>query len=468
LSFLSFSFIVISRHGHSPFTCCLLLYEQRLRCFAAQHEEASFTHDEDGIAAFERWHAQHPGRLPCLANLPDERFETLDLPPLRSRSPLRRRDEQDMLRQKSAVFFPDTPYRLCLVSSPVIGQSRRAAWLALPDTPPLSLWMPVFRQLDALSGLYSPAQLTPTLTSALTGRTTPLLFMSLHPGGVRASLCAEGLPRFSRLFSLPSLPTEALLGTLRREIHALSGWLQGELDPPVSTPKMLYLLPPHLAERGRILLSADDVQCLTLPEASARLGLADPASDADRLLLGCLHLALPKQQFAPAEDVATQPGPAQRLFRWASATVAALGLAATLDGLRPAHETPPLPLASAPATRQAAPLLPPPDAGQLHQETFAAHQLPWQTLAHFSTLLEAHPEISLLSLRWQLAHAEEEAAALPLRLFIEGQSQSEAGLLAFLQHLEEVGWWMAEAPLAGYTAGDPAPRFTLFLSRRGA
>jgi hypothetical protein len=271
-------------------------------------EEAHFAHDEEGLAAF----GAHLARLRqsdsvfhVLIDVVEEAFQGDVIPFVRGK------DRRALLSRRLAQRFRDTT----LSMSTSLGYERtqrreeRVLLCAFTNIEFLEPWLAALVNAElSVSGVYSPALLSPAMAQALPAKNT-FIIVSVQEAGLRQTFIENGKLRFSRLspMSLEDLEdSERLSIALGTETGRVYQYLRATNvltsdHPPI---EVAVIAPPGQAGHARRYmpeLPQLQIKVLDQQDIGARVGLGSHhhRGGAELLFLTLLARKRPALQYAP-------------------------------------------------------------------------------------------------------------------------------------------------------------------------
>lgn len=381
----------------------------------------TFPSTDAGHRAARAWLAPYRGRTARVtADTPEEDYRLESVPHV----PVRQRGE--MFERKLQQSYRESRFRAARVVRSVRGKRREHLCLfaALTDEAVLAPWLDILQGAGlVLTGIFPVPLLLADLAARLRPKAKDVLLVTRWAEGMRQTYISETLPLLTRVTALRYDPGvhdpgthDPALDELRRTYEYLESL--GLAHP--GTPLHVLVLDPALRMEAGQAAAALAIECVAATELARCIGRpppsADPGSALQLMLLarhrGAFNLA-PAALRAPHRRrrmtlgmtalglctcavclaaAATQAGEALRASRGRSA------LEAQDRGV--AHVAPP--------AQDAAPVLSAElDAylRKLEEEggTLEPARLAYQNV---SRALEAHPQLVLLSLRWERRRAQ--------------------------------------------------------------
>jgi hypothetical protein len=273
----------------------------------ALEHAASFSADEEGVAAFRDFLRGAPGALVAvLASVAGEEFHEDQIPFLRGA------DRAAVIQRRLAQRFRDARLAAALSLGPAAGERRaeRLLLASFANTAQFAPWLDALAEAGArLAGVYSAPLVAPALAARLGARAGPVILVTANSTGLRQCFMDNGRLRFARLEPSADLASEALAAFARSETLRLAQYLVTLRALPREGPPVQVLVVAPDGEREafeRALVSDARVafHTIALSEAARRIGLRRPVSGAAGEQL-YLYLALrnpPREQFARLED----------------------------------------------------------------------------------------------------------------------------------------------------------------------
>ena len=287
-------------------------------------QEAQFAHDEKGLAAFTA-HLARVMQSDCvfhvLVDVVEEAFQGDVIPFVRGK------DRAALLTRRLAQRFRDTTLSLS-ASLGYERTQRREERVLLCAFTNIEFFEPWLAALVAakvsVSGVYSPALLSPAMAQALPGAAKTIIIVSVQEAGLRQTFVENGKLRFSRLSPLNAEDlgdSERLSVALGTETGRVYQYLRAtnvltSEHPPV---EVVVIAPAGQAGHARRYLPdlpQLQIKATDQHEVAARVGLGEQSRDggAERLFLALLAKKRPPMQYAP--------GPLRKRYRDYQARIA--------------------------------------------------------------------------------------------------------------------------------------------------
>lgn len=274
---------------------------------AGLEQAASFSADEEGVAAFRHFLRGAPGALVAvLADVVGEDFHEDQIPFLRGA------DRAAVLERRLAQRFRDARLAAALPLGPVTGERRGERLLLASFANPAQFapWLDALAESGArLAGVYSAPLLAPALAARLGARAGPAILVSVNTTGLRQCYMESGRLRFARLEPAADLAAEALGAFVRSETLRLAQYLVTLRALPREGPpvQVLVIAPDGRREALERALVSDarlSFHTLEMAEAARRIGLRRlvPGAGAEQLYLFLAQRRPPREQFARVED----------------------------------------------------------------------------------------------------------------------------------------------------------------------
>lgn len=369
-----------------------------------------FNATEDGLHAFRAWLALHRGRSTWITvDTPDEEYRLENVPHVAARQ------RMEILERKLQQLYRGSRFRAGRAVRGVRGKRREDQCLmaAYADERIVLPWMDVLQSAGLLIAGIHPLPLLLVDLLRRTGVTTdPVLLVMRWSGGIRQSVISAGIPLMTRVTSIGDEARLAMLAA--EEIRSTREYLGALGTLPSDRALAVFVLDPTLR------LVDDHAQPLfrlmRLPAALARSVNAAACDAPPGTCLQLLLLARYRSSINLAPAALREPLRRRNLSRLATAGSLCVGLccaavaaAQAIDAMRAArlhtalgtsHRAP----TSAPTTAGEAPTTTAPGIDlalrQLDAHEHATHAARRVYVA-VSRALDAHPQLTLESLRWE-------------------------------------------------------------------
>lgn len=272
-------------------------------------QEAQFTHDEDGLAAFAK-HLSRAAQSDCvfhvLIDVVEEAFQGDVIPFVRGK------DRNALLLRRLAQRFRDTTLSL----SASLGYERtqrreeRVVLCAFTNIEFIEPWLAALVNARvSVSGIYSPALLSPAMAQALPAPKKTVIIVSVQEAGLRQTFVENGKLRFSRLSPLNAedlADSERLSIALGTETGRVYQYLRATNVLPLdhAPVEVAVIAPPGQAGHARRYLPdlpQLQINVLDQHDVAARVGLGVQSRQggAERLFLALLARKRPRVQYGP-------------------------------------------------------------------------------------------------------------------------------------------------------------------------
>lgn len=294
------------------------------------HEEARFTPDSEGIAAFASYIAAHRSgsNFYLLADIAEEGFQIETLPYAQGA------DRRALLARKLGQFF----YGSSLAAAISYGREKsgrhdeKFLFAALTRPQLFEPWLAALRAAEAqLAGIYSLPLLGTLLLAKIAPSRERCLLVSVTQGGIRQSYFENGQIRFSRLTPMAATGAPEIAASSAAEAEKIYQYLFGQRmvahGPPLPVISLVH--PAQIGVFVEHWKSTEDLQVdiRDLHAACKACGLKTLPQDSrsEALFLHLMAQSPPRQQFAPKEE--------RRFFRlWQIRSALLKGGAAVLIG----------------------------------------------------------------------------------------------------------------------------------------
>ena len=284
----------------------LYLTANRLTAYSLSHRkllvDASFEHNDQGIAAFAAYLAGSRNLYYLLIDVVEEDYHRDTIPYLS------RKDRRQVLARKLAQRYRDISLSLSLSLGYDQGERRneKVLYASFSNTQQFQPWLTALAQNEVrLVGVYSTALLAPALIKGAGLKAPRCLLVSVQQTGLRQSYVEHGQIRFSRIGRLNLDDAAGVAAACASESARLQQYLETtSLLPAANTPIDVMVLAAGryhaaLTEACRSTEVLDfhivnaDTQCRAA-------GLQSFPADApcDALFLHAAATATPAQQFA--------------------------------------------------------------------------------------------------------------------------------------------------------------------------
>lgn len=270
------------------------------------HEEASFSPDKAGLAAFDEYlHRQRSSLFYLLADVADEGFQIEEVPYVQGS------DRQELFGRKLAQYYYGTPLSLA-ISLGRRKQGRRderVLFTGLTGYPQFEPWLRAMREADTqLAGVFSMPLVLAGMIGKLAGSSEQILLMSVTRAGLRQTFFDQGQLRFSRLTPMATGMIGEVANACATETKKIYQYLAGQRlisrDQPLKTLVLAH--PTHFDIIGDRCRNTPErkVLLVDLAAEAKKHGLAPLPQDSrgDALFLHLLAKRTPPHQFAPAEE----------------------------------------------------------------------------------------------------------------------------------------------------------------------
>lgn len=269
-------------------------------------EEARFTANEAGVAAFAAYLRQHHGSLYyMLADVAEEGFQFELIPHVRGA------DRSAVIKRKLNQFFYGSPLTVALsLGRDKAGRrDERMLFAALTRPQAFDPWLGALRAAQCqLAGIYSIPLLAPTLARRLKLKVDQCLLVSVGRSGIRQTFLDNGRLRFSRLSSLAAASAAETARACAAESARIYQYLAGQRVVTRSTPLPVLILadPAHRTAFAAACGNSEELQfeLLDFPAAARACGSKQAPQDlsSDALFLHLLAREPPSKQFAAAPE----------------------------------------------------------------------------------------------------------------------------------------------------------------------
>lgn len=268
--------------------------------------EGEFSPGPAGLEALAAYLKKHRASVfYLLADIAEEGFQLEDLPYVQGT------DRKALLQRRLGQYYYNTPLSaaISLGRTATGRRDEKILFAALTRVETFTPWLDTLREAEAnLAGVYSVPLVLAGCGGRMLGDGGPVLFVTLTRGGVRQSFFDQGKLHFSRLSPLATKNLDEVARTSANDSAKIYQYLLAQRQIPRGVPLRTLIMAhagqiPALEEYCR---STGELQFefMDIAAAARQQGLKEVSvdSNADNLLIHCLAIKTPAQQFAPAAD----------------------------------------------------------------------------------------------------------------------------------------------------------------------